>query len=131
MRIETALKYRDRAITQLRDMHSSAQMFGTPSATMNERFAEIQARCAKCPEWVMQYVRGYRAALIDQLYRDSLVFGGFVGDKFYSVHRDRADYYEKNGIEPCAYADDGLVTRRGHYWIKSVDAGKPQPFFIS
>jgi hypothetical protein len=58
-------------------------------------------------------------------------FGGFVDGKFYSTHRNRPDYYESNGISPADYSDDGRVTARGHYWIASVDAGKPKPFFIS
>ncbi len=130
MRIETALKRRDRAISNLRDQFSSAAMFGTPSSVMNGRYADLcKVVLAKTPHWVRSYVDGYRAALTEQAYRTELVFGGFVEGKFYSVHRDRADYYERNGIEPRDYADDGLVVERGHYWRQSIDAGTPKPFF--
>jgi hypothetical protein len=41
MRIELALAKRDRAISQLRDLFSSAEHFGLPSVTINDRFHEI------------------------------------------------------------------------------------------
>jgi hypothetical protein len=77
-----------------------------------------------CPAWVGAYVDGFSAALMESLYRDALVYGGIVDGQFYSVHRDRADYYEKHGIDPRDYADDGRVTARGHYWSSSL-----RPFF--
>jgi hypothetical protein len=132
MNIETAIKRRDRAVMALRDLHGTASVFGMSSDDMNTRVAEIHATiCAKCPEWVHSYVRGYRQALTDALYRYELVFGGMIEGRFYSTHRDRADYYEKHGIEPNAYADDGKVTARGHYWRRSLDDGAPKAFFIS
>ncbi len=130
MRIETALKRRDRAISNLRDQFSSAAMFGTPSSIMNEHYGEIcSTTLAKTPHWVRCYVDGYRAGLTEQAYRTELVFGGFVDGRFYSTHRGRPDYYETNGINPCDYADDGRVQERGHYWRRSIDAGTPKPFF--
>lgn len=133
MRTETALKRRDRLISALRDIYSMAGCYGLASVDLHSRCQKAYATAmeGRAPQWVREYADGYRKALMDAAYRHELVFGGFVGDKFYSTHRDRPDYYEKNGIEPSAYADDGLVTRRGHYWIKSVDAGTPQPFFVS
>lgn len=132
MRIETSLKRRDSLVSAIRDIFSMAECFGLAHVDMHKRLQDVYAiKCDKAPSWVREYADGYRQALTDQAYRSQLVFGGFVGDKFYSTHRDRPDYYEKNGIEPCAYADDGLVTRRGHYWIKSVDAGKPAAFFVN
>lgn len=132
MRIGTALKRRDKLVSALRSIYAMADDFGLASTDLHTRCQEAYARAmqGKAPQWIREYADGYRKALMDSAYRHQLVFGGFVGDKFYSTHRDRADYYEKNGIEPSAYADDGLVTRRGHYWRKSVDAGNPAPFFV-
>lgn len=132
MRITTALKRRDSLVSALRDIYSMAGVYGLASVDLHARCQEAYKRhCDKAPGWVREFADGYRKALNDAAYRHELVFGGFVGDKFYSTHRDRPDYYERNGIEPCAYADDGLVTRRGHYWKASVDAGKPAPFFVN
>jgi hypothetical protein len=132
MRIETALKRRDRLVSALRDIYSMAHCFGLASVDLHSRCQDAyKTYCDKAPGWVREYADGYRRALMDAAYRHELVFGGFIEGKFYSTHRDRADYYEKNGIEPSAYADDGKVTQRGHYWTKSVDAGKPAPFFIA
>jgi len=132
MRITTALKRRDNLVSALRDIYSMAGVYGLAHVDLHKRCQDAYARyCDKAPSWVREFADGYRKALNDAAYRHELVFGGFVDGKFYSTHRDRPDYYEKNGIEPCAYADDGLVTRRGHYWRASVDAGNPAPFFVS
>ncbi len=73
MRIETALKRRDRAISNLRDQFSSAAMFGTPSSVMNERYGDLcKIVLHKAPHWVRSYVDGYRRALTDSLYQAEL-----------------------------------------------------------
>lgn len=128
MRIETSLRRRDRAITQLHDLYSMAAMCGMTSAALNDGVGKIrETTLAKCPTWARAYVDGYRAALDAGLYRDSLMFGGFVDGRFYSTHRDRPDYYETNGIAPADYADNGKVSARGHYWKTTRD---PKPFFL-
>ena len=132
MRIETALKRRDRAITMQSSLIHSAELCNMDHAYINsERLKSLSYLCDKCPGWVRAYLDGHWRALIDSTYRYKLCFGGMVDGKFYSTHRDRADYYEKNGFDPCDYADDGRVTARGHYWIASVDAGTPKPFFVA
>ena len=128
MTIERALALRDRAAMNYRDLFSQARSFGLSHSAMLERRAAIVAplRDLKAPYWVNSYLSGVWDTLQNQAYRDSLVFGGMVDGTFYSVHRDRPDYYEKHGIEPSAYADNGLVKARGHYWQDSL-----KPFFIS
>jgi hypothetical protein len=134
MRIGTALKRRDALCNTLRSIYATAGDFGLASTDLHSRTqaAYAVAMAGKAPTWIREYADGYRKSLMDAAYRHELVFGGFdrLSGKFYSTHRDRVDYYEKNGIEPCAYADDGRITKRGHYWSKSVDAGNPAPFFI-
>ncbi len=122
MRIETALNKRDSAVRSIRDLYSSAYHSGMTQREMLTRKARIVERLAKCPGWVREFVRGYESALFDRLYEASpmggpaLVFGGWVDGRFYSVHRNRPDYYESNGFSPAEFSDDGRVTRRGHHW---------------
>jgi len=82
------------------------------------------------PTWVKGYADGYFARCIDELYRHELVYGGFIGERFYSTHRTRADYYEKHGIAPSQWAEGADVRLVGHYWISSVDHGTPRPFYL-
>ncbi len=131
MRIETALAKRDSAVMSFRDLYSMAYHAGMTQKEMGEYKARILTSLAKCPEWVRAYVRGYETALFDRLFaaspmgRAALVFGGWVDDRFYSVHRDRSDYYEKNGFSPADFSDDGRVSQRGHYW---GHFNPPKPF---
>ena len=128
MDIKLALKKRDRAISQLRDLYSSAESFGFTSTQVNERYGAINAGLVKCPSWTREYLSGYRRCLDDMLYQSKLVYGGYYAGQFYSTHSSRSDYYGHT-IDPCDYADDGRVEQRGHYWIKHVDAGSPKHFF--
>ena len=126
MDIKTSLKKRDAAITALRDLFLRARICGLSHDKLNDEVLKIKkSYLAKCPKWVIEYFRGYHAALIDSLYRECLVFGGFVDGRFYSTHRTRSDYYEKHGIEPCKFA------RRGHYWNPELFNGVAKPFFLS
>ncbi|TPN04498.1 hypothetical protein [Mesorhizobium sp. B2-1-2] len=127
MRIEASLKRRGRAIIQLRDLYSMAAMCGMTSAEINTRVGNIrETTLAKCPHWARAHVDGYREALNDGLYRDSLAFGGYFEGRFYTTHSARPDYYGKHGIEPAAWADN--VQARGHYWISTA---APKPFFVA
>lgn len=129
MKIETALKRRDTAIRQLRDVYSVAAMCGQSHSELLAAIARIrQTTLVKAPRWASSEFDGYGKALDDRLYETSLMFGGFVDGRFYSTHRDRPDYYETNGIEPAEFADNGRVTARGHYWKTTKE---PKPFFIS
>lgn len=125
MRIEHALRIRDVALLSLKDVFSVGQISGSLSSTIESNRREVLERTKKAPQWVRAYLDGYWRAMVDHAYRYDLVYGGFIGDKFYSTHNDRADYYERHGIEPREYADDGKVTRRGHYW-----KANGRPFFI-
>lgn len=128
MRIEASLKRRGRAITQLRDAYSCAKYAGMTSEALNARVLEIKGATLKgCPNSVRGYFDGYTASLTEQLYRDSLAYGGYFDGRFYTTHSARPDYYGKHGIEPAAWADNGNVQARGHYWISTAE---PKPFFI-
>jgi len=93
---------------------------------MLENAKKIRSNLEKCPGWVTDYVRGYEAALFARLFEaapnnpPALVFGTFIDDKFYSVHKDRPDYYGKHGIEPKDMPEDGR-----HHW---GHLNPPKPF---
>lgn len=127
MRITTALKARDRMVQSLRDTYSSARIYKPTSAVLLDRVIGIYSVYAKAPAYAREFARGYERALSDELYHRYLVFGGKIEGVLYSTHRDRDDYYEKHGFAPSVYADDGLVTQRGHYWRDDTT----KPFFIS
>lgn len=121
MRIETALKHRKALATRVKDIYSMAIICGMTSDEMNQAIMKAYTELpAKTPQWVRTYVDGLRECLQDSLYADCLVFGGYIGDRFYSTYRWRDDYYEKHGIEPSEFTDNGKVTKRGHYWRESI-----------
>ena len=126
MKIETALNHRKRALGAVKSLYSTAPIFGMESADLNQRYSYIMETVTHCPAWVREFCDGYRAALQDSLYADSLMFGGWIDGVFYSVHSARPDYYGKHGISPADYADDGRVTGRGHYWKTTKE---PKPYF--
>lgn len=131
MDIGRALKIRDRALSRATDIYGRAECFGSTSATINKEWCEMLEwlNGLKVPRWIQAYLDGWRKAKTEQLYAQQLVFGGMVDGVFYSTHRDRADYYEKNGIEPREYADDGKVKERGHYW-RPQEHRPLRPFFL-
>lgn len=126
-RIADSLKMRDRLVQNLGDIYSGMKFSGCTSAYTEQcRRTMLEAnKIGNYPAWVRAYADGYWRALVDHAYRADLVYGGFVGDVFYSTHRDREDYYEKHGIEPREYADDGKVRQRGHYWKECL-----KPFYV-
>ncbi len=128
MRLETSLKRVAEAIRKTREIYSCAKLCGITAREIDNEVREMrQTTLANCPNWAWSEATGYERAIRDSLYESSLVFGGFVDGVFYSTHRDRADYYEKNGIQPSEYADNGKVKNRGYYW-KTTET--PKPYFI-
>lgn len=138
MKIERALKLRQALKTRVSDIYSMAILCGMTSTEINEACVKAYADLpASTPQWVRAYIDGFRQALQDSLYADCLVFGGFVDGVFMSAHRNRADYYGKHGIDACAYAEDGAVKSRGHYWREAIawrggtyNRGEVKPYFI-
>lgn len=134
MRLDTALNKKNDAVRYSVDAYSAARSFGSLSKDLNERLREIIANMGKAPEWAREYVRGYQDCLGKDLYHTVLIFGGYVEGVFYTVEKDRADYYEKNGMGPKDWND--RATAKGHYWEENITATGYQirgikPFFIS
>lgn len=131
MNLDTLVKnYLPRAIIRLQDDYSSAKCFGLTHDQLLTRLKEGRDayHFDKWPRWAQSEWKGYQRCLADRLYETSLVYGGMVDGRFYSTHSNRDDYYQKHGIQPSAYADNGKVTARGHYWDIR---GTIKPFFMS
>jgi len=138
MRIERALAVRQMLKARISDLYSMAVIAGLSSAELME--ASIAARKSlpkTTPQWVKTYVDGYEQALRDRLYDSCLVFGGYVDGRFLSTYSWRPDYYEKAGVDPVEYSDNGRVKARGHYWRESIqwrggtyNRGSVKPYFV-
>jgi hypothetical protein len=104
-------------IGRMQSAYSSAKMFQLTSKQLNEKTREIFAamQAEGMPKHAQEFVRGYAAALTDELYRNDLVYGAVIKGQFYSTHRDRADYYEKHGISARQFAEEEK-NNPGHYW---------------
>ncbi len=128
MKLSTALNRQRDAVARLSSLFSVAPISGMTSADMNQEFARILEQTGPgAPRWLQSYLLGRRDAMVDSLYRDSLMYGGWIDGVFYSTHRKRADYYGKHGISPAEYAEAGRVTERGHYWTTT---DTPRAFFV-
>lgn len=125
------IKARDAIVSRVQAAHSAARAFKLTSADLNARVYTAMHSEPKATLRDIAYCEGYQKALVDVLYERYLVFGGVINGRFYSTHSNRADYYAKNGIEPNAFADDGAVTARGHYWAGDNMTALSPPFFLS
>ncbi len=124
MKLDKAIELQRALVTRLRDAYSDAKSFHSTSEALDARVRKLYADLPRdTPNHVREFGRGYALALNDRLYEAHLVYGGYVDGVFYSTHSNRPDYYGAHGIEPREYADDGRVTRRGHYWRD--DTSKP------
>ena len=129
MRIEIALRERDRLTERVRGVYSMARTCKWESSKINGFVEEILAsRKTRTPNWVYEFVRGYARALNDQVMRE-VVYGGFFHGVFMSTHSRRADYYQTQGVAPSDWADDGAVASKGFYWAFNDEPVKP--FFVS
>lgn len=134
MNLSTTLNKKNRAVSRSIDALFAARSFGSLSKDLHERLREAIADMGKAPEWAREYVRGYQDCLTKALYHTVLIFGGYVDGVFYSVEKDRPDYYEKNGMGPKDWHD--RATAKGHYWQETITKTGYQtrgikPFFIS
>jgi hypothetical protein len=127
MGTERALRVREEAARGITDLFSQARTCGMTHDAMLTRRNILYAQCRvyEAPLWVHAYLDGCWNTHQAYAYKHDLVFGGMVDGVFYSTHNDRQDYYERNGISPCDFADNGRVTARGHYWQQNL-----HPFFV-
>lgn len=131
MKIERALSLRNLAASSIRSVYALALTYGPLSSAMDSDVRRVMdsTHAAKAPQWVRSYLDGYTQALRDNLYSSGeLVFGGVYQGRFYSTHNHRANYYGKHGIAASAFADDGNVKARGHYWARFEGV---KPYFLS
>lgn len=127
MKFSTANNHKNRAVQEVKYLHSISRIMGLSSSECNSRYMKILEGISRCPAWVRYYVTGYHDALREIDYQHHLIFGGYYGGKFYSTHSNRSDYYETCGISPKEFALNSKD--RGHYW----DCGQRgmKPYFVS
>lgn len=65
MKVSTALNHRDRAISAIRDIWSSARIYHSTHDDILKRLRSVNDSIAHCPAWVRGYVDGYDKALFD------------------------------------------------------------------
>lgn len=124
MRLDTTLNKKNAAVTSSIDAVSVARHGGLNSDRLHSLWREAIVNMGKAPQWAVEYVRGYQDCLSKALYHAELIYGGFIDGVFYSVHRSRADYYEKHNMSAKDW-HDAAVGSRGHYWAHSL-----KPYFI-
>jgi hypothetical protein len=112
----------------LESLYSQARSFGMESREMDKRKNEILARANKAPQWVRAYLKGFFEGYTKANQHSDIVYGRFIEGKFYTVNRDRADYYEKHGIEPRAFAESEDNGTLGLYWARY---NGERPFFVA
>lgn len=127
MKIERSLKIQGQLITRLQDLYHLATTVHMTSQDMNERFNRLFEPYPKLPVWVREYVRGYRHALDDNLYRNHLQYGyewqGLVYPANWDNLPEELKEYLRKGNE---------TIRHGHYWKKTLTmAGNDKPFFVT
>lgn len=120
MRIEKALQTQETARSAMADVFSHVRSFALSSAELNKAQQRVMERMGQAPSWAKAFVKGYARAQMDQLYRECLVYGGYIDDIFHSTHSKRDDYYEKLGMAPSVFAENAAVQHRGHYWACDV-----------
>jgi hypothetical protein len=59
MHFKTSYNHRERALSQLADLYSSAEHFGMLSQEISERRNKIMETIAKCPQWVHSFLSGW------------------------------------------------------------------------
>jgi len=74
MRIETALKIRNQAISAINTLSWQAHEFGLSHAEVGVRYGVILESIAKAPGWVKYYTDGYMKAQRDSWYRQHIVW---------------------------------------------------------
>jgi hypothetical protein len=96
MRIETALKKRDRAYTRLWDLFDIARHCRMPSADIQMRYQTITQDMGKAPAWCSDYLKGAYKVLTDKLYRYDLEYCSICPNGEIVSHNSKSDrYYQK------------------------------------
>lgn len=125
MKIEYALRIRDKGSAKINDIFHMAKLCGHTSQQMTAKWIEYKRTLPKkVPSWIHWYWRGIWDTKMSSLYRYDLEFCYIVNDIKYSIRKDSDMYYGKHDISPKQLCDNQQSS--GHYWIKT---GKP--YFIS
>lgn len=118
-RIEQTLKIRDRMASAIRELYSMAEICKWSHSKILEYKQDKFSKFPKVPRWVNCYVSGIEDEIRKNLYKDKLIFGGYVDGQFMSAWRDHAEYYEAKGITAQEYNEK--VQNPSHYWASPVN----------
>jgi hypothetical protein len=118
MKHTTAYNHKTRALSAIDSLFACARISGIPANDLIESYKVIMADHVKLPRYMREYLRGVFDEKWKQLYKDSLVFGGFFDGKFYTTHSNHDRYYQKHGFTPMAWAEHvaGGMVSIGHYY---------------
>lgn len=115
MRVSTAYNHKIRSEQSIRELWTSARIFGMAHSEIIERHEIIRASIKHTPTWVRSYIDGYYRCLMDGNYQN-LEFCYKLKGVLYSTHRDS----DKPGTDRLY--DKGLgsyISKHGeghHYW---------------
>ena len=126
MKLDRAIAIQSELTSRVIDLISAARSFHTTSKWINEEYHKLFQRYPKdVPNHVREYVRGYRDALVESLYRHDLVHGYEWQGLVYTE-------YEKYPEElRQALRGDLATVEHGHYWKETLKiAGNQKPFFV-
>jgi len=118
MRVETALKIRNRAVASVNSLSRQAHEFGLSHSEINARYGVILESMAKTPAWVRNYVDGYMQAQRDSWYRNHIVWAHKSPEgKFYTSRKEIPAWAES--VDPLYKALRGCeiaTWESNHYW---------------
>ena len=124
MKIERALKIRDRAKTRIYDSYHLGRISRLTSERINSYVINIKSEMPKgTPQWVKSFIDGMVEVLNSDLYFNHLEFCYMVDGKLLSVNKDSKRHYSKAKITPKQLHD--RATLSGHYWRDS-----DRPYYV-
>jgi len=118
MRVETALKIRNRAVESVNSLSWHAHEFGLAHDDINKRYGVILESLAKTPAWVRYYVDGYMQAQRDSWYRNHIVWAHKSPDGiFYTAHKEIPTWAESvDLIYKSGRGCEIGLWESNHYW---------------
>jgi hypothetical protein len=127
MNLERAIRLQSYGETALVDSYHAGRSYSLTSQELDKRARVSLARLGvnSGPRWLRSHLKGFWQGYKKANQHRDIIYGRFIGETFYSVNSDRADYYEKHGIDARAFAeceDNGTL---GLYWSHSI-----KPYFL-
>jgi hypothetical protein len=118
MKYTTQRNHRNAALSAIESLYAVAKSHGLRCHELHEASQSILADHAALPRYEKAYLQGVIDEKWKDLYRNSLIFGGFYAGQFMTTHSNHDRYYQKHGIEPSDWAEKvySKMVSVGHYW---------------